>query len=129
MKKITLLCILLSLLVLQCAETAEPLVCHVYGWVKKESDSTGVDGIILRLRDIDPYNTEQSRERLITTATIDSMPGSFEVDSICYGTSKMQGTGFVTIFLDSTSNPGWPNQYWHPDIYGAVDTVILYITQ
>ncbi|MBA7664264.1 hypothetical protein ES703_72321 [subsurface metagenome] len=55
-----------------------------------------------------------------------SFPGFFEMDSVCYGTTKQQGR-IVFIVIDSTENPGWPSQGWYPDIYGDVDTIILYI--
>lgn len=116
------------LLLTGCPEEEEPLLAHVYGYMRNESDSSGVDSITLRIQDIDPEQLDHIRERQTITATADSLAGHFEMDSVCYGTSKMQGIGYVTIIVDSTSNPGWPTQYWQPDIYGAIDTVILYLS-
>lgn len=130
MKYLTL-CLLAVITILflpRCSEDEEPLLAHVYGYVRNESDSSGVNSITLRIRDIDPENVEDIRERETITRTEDSLAGYFEMDSVCYGTSNMQGIGYVTIIVDSTTNPGWPTQYWQPDVYGAVDTVILYIS-
>lgn len=129
MKKIVLLSILLAVITLNCTEEEEPLICYLYGWVKRETDSTGVNDLLLRIRDINPNDVNQWRERNTTTRTEDSIPGFFEMDSVCYGTSKMQGIGYVTIIVDNDSNPGWTTQYWQPNVYGAIDTVILYIKE
>ena len=48
------------------------------------------------------------------------------MDSVCYGTTKRQGN-LVFIGIDETENPGWPSQFYTPDIFGAVDTVYVYI--
>ena len=129
MKKTIILSFLIFMFLMNCTDEGEPLIGHVYGWVRNEVDSAGVNDIILRIRDINPYNLEQMRNRTATTMTEDSVDGFFEIDSVCYGTTKMQGIGYVTVFVDSINNPGWPNQLWQPDIWGETDTVILYITR
>jgi hypothetical protein len=86
----------------------------------------GVNNLIVRIYDINPYNVTGGRLRYDTTMTQDSVAGFFEMDSVCYGTTKRQGN-LVTIGLDDTENPNWPNQYYTPDISGDVDTVFIYI--
>ena len=118
---------LIAILALNCTTEEEPFVCHLYGWVIEEDDSTtGVDSVKLKIWDINPYNVSQMRARETTTRPENFFPGFFEMDSVCYGTTKQQGR-IVFIVIDSTENPGWPSQGWQPDIYGDVDTIILYI--
>jgi hypothetical protein len=127
MKK-ALVFVLFSLLVVavSCSEQEEPLICHLYGYMINDITQTGVNGLIVRIIDINPYDVYQVRLRYDTTATKDSVAGFFEMDSVCYGTNKRQGN-LVNIAIDNSENPGWPNQGYTPDIDGAVDTVYIYI--
>lgn len=129
MKRTTVLTLFLVLSILNCTTQGEPLISHLYGYLKNESDSTGVNNIVLKIRDINPYDVNLSRVREDTTRTEDSQDGFFEMDSVCYGTTEQQGTGYVAIFADSLLNPGWPSQYWWPSIAGDVDTIIIYIAK
>lgn len=117
-------------------EEEEPFICHhLYGYTQRIrviNDSipvydtlAGVDGLILRIYDINPYNVSIGRLRYDTTETRDSVPGCFQMDSVCYGTSSNQGT-IVTIGINETENPGWNSQYQTPFIDGEVDTVFIY---
>ena len=54
------------------------------------------------------------------------IPGFFEMDSVCYGTTNRQGN-LVSIGIHENENPGWPSQFYTPDIFGDVDTVYIYI--
>ncbi len=113
---------------LNCMKEEVPVLCHLYGWVKDEADSTtGINNFVLQIKDINPYTLQSLRIREITTRTDDSTYGFFEMDSVCYGTTNQQGTGYVTIFADSIKNPGWESRYWSPRIVGDIDTIILYI--
>ena len=128
--KIILFGFVFLMCVVGCTTNEDPLICHVYGQVISEDDSiTAIDGIILRIQDINPDNVGQVRIRsnIDTTETADSLGGFFEIDTVCYGTTSQQGTGYVVIYADSTSNPGYPSQAWAPTIRGDVDTIILYI--
>ena len=128
MKKV-LLCSLFMLIVvaMNCGgEDEEPLICHLYGYMINNDNQQGVNDLIVRIYDINPYNVTGGRLRYDTTMTQDSVAGFFEMDSVCYGTTKRQGN-LVTIGLDDTENPNWPNQYYTPDISGDVDTVFIYI--
>ncbi len=107
-------------------EEEEPLICHLYGYMINNDNQQGVNSLIVRIYDIDPYDIGSGRLRYDTTMTQDSIPGFFEMDSVCYGTTKRQGN-LVTIGLDNTENPNWPNQFYTPDIFGDVDTVFIYI--
>ena len=117
-------------------EPEEAFVCHVYGYtqrIRTINDSipiydtlAGVNGLILRIYDIDPYDVSMGRLRYDTTETRDSIPGCFEMDSVCYGTTTNQGNN-VSIGINETENPGWNTQYRTPDIFGEVDTVIIYL--
>ncbi len=129
--KIMILSLTFAVCIISCTTNDEPLISHVYGQVISENDSiTPIDGIILRIQDIDPDNILQTRMRynIDTTDTVDSLGGFFEIDTVCYGTTSQQGTGYVVIYVDSTSNPGWPDQAWAPTIRGVIDTITLYIT-
>ncbi|MGB7055474.1 MAG: hypothetical protein WBE28_09165 [bacterium] len=128
MKKV-LFCsfLLLFLVAIDCGgEEEEPLICHLYGYMINNDNQQGVNNLIVRIYDINPYNVNSGRLRYDTTMTQDSIAGFFEMDSVCYGTSKRQGN-LVTIGLDGTENPNWPNQFYTPDIFGEVDTVFIYI--
>jgi hypothetical protein len=124
MKKLMIFAFLIAILALNCTTEEEPLVCHLYGRVIH--DTTGVNDIKLKIWDINPYNVDQMRSRETTTRDENSTPGFFEMDSVCYGTTRRQGS-IVSVVVDSTDNPGWPSQIWQPDIYGDIDTIILYI--
>ncbi len=127
MKKIMIFSFLVVIVTLNCAIEGEPIICHLYGWIIEEDDSTTrVNDIKLRIWDINPYNVSQMRARETITRTENSFPGFFEMDSVCYGTTKQMGR-IVSIVIDSTENTGRPSQGWSPDIYGDVDTIILYI--
>jgi len=124
MKNLMIFAFLIAILALNCTTEEEPFICHLYGWVIH--DTTGVNNIKLKIWDINPYNVDQMRARETITRYENSFPGFFEMDSVCYGTTKQQGR-IVFIVIDSTENTGWPSQGWYPDIYGDVDTIILYI--
>ncbi len=128
MKKIVLLISVITLFALNCGEEKEELFfSHLFGYIRRQVDSTGVNDLLLRIRDIDPDDYSQARERSTTTTHNDSLNGFFEMDSVLYGTSKMQGVGYVIIIVDSLDNPGWLDTSWFPDIVGPVDTVEYYI--
>lgn len=127
MKKILLFIFAIAVISLHCAIEEEPYLCHLYGYVLSENDSIGVNNLLLRIWHINPDDVSQLVVLdTVRTHTENSLPGFFERDSVCYGTSKKQGR-YVRIVVDSTYNPGWPSQYWTPGIYGEVDTVTLYI--
>ena len=110
-----------------CSREEEAYYCHLYGYIRNMIDSTGIDGMQIDIYDIDPEQTNQTRLRSVTSTTADSISGFFELDSVCWGTSQVQGIGYVTIRVDSIKNPGYPNTNWLPDLHSAVDTVELYI--
>lgn len=123
----------LLFVVSKCTDTEEALISHVYGYtnfVRITQDTIydtlpGVDGLILRIYDIDPYNLSAGRLRYDTTETWDSIPGCFEMDSVCYGTTNNQGN-LVSIGYDEGENPGYSTLYLRPFISGAIDTINLY---
>ena len=137
MRKIVVLALFFLLFtVFNCTETEEePFISHVYGYtnfVRISQDTIhdtlpGVDNLILRIYDIDPYNIPAGRLRYDTTETWDSIPGCFEMDSVCYGTTNNQGN-LVSIGYDEGENPGYTTQYLRPYIAGAIDTIHLYFT-
>jgi len=122
-----LLCVLVF--IVACFKEEEKYYTHLYGWVRDPStpDTNGVDGIVVQIVDINPKDVSRNRIREDTTHTVDSLHGFFEMDSVCYGTSGYMGAQTVMIHIDSTKNPGYPTQWWFPDIGGGVDTVILHI--
>jgi len=115
--------------VMHCAEEEEPFFSHLSGWVRKEADSTGVNDLVLQIRDINPDHLNQFRERTTTTMIQDSLDGYFEMDSVLYGTSQKQGTGYVAIIADSLYNEDWPSHIWFPNIASDIATVTLYISK
>jgi len=127
MKKIMLIILLIVSGYLSCTDAEEPFLSHVYGWAYRMSDSTGINGLTIRIRDIDVYDLGQLRDRTVLTETVDSLDGYFELDSVCYGTTHIQGIGYVIMSIDSVENPNWPDTSWLPDIRGPVDTVIFYL--
>lgn len=129
MQKISLVVSFLIILVMSCAEEEEPFFSHLSGWVRREVDSVGVNGLFLQIRDIDPDHLDQFRVRTTTTMAQDSLDGYFEIDSVLYGTSQKQGTGYVAIIADSLYNNNWPSHIWYPNIAGDVAEVILYISK
>lgn len=129
MKQKMILLLLLSIFfvtVFNCAAEEEPLICHLYGYAVRDDNQTGINGLVLKIYDIDPYNLNAGRLRETTTRVQDSIAGFFEMDSVCYGTTRNQGN-LVTIAVDSTQNPGYLTQYHTPFINGEVDTVIISI--
>jgi hypothetical protein len=129
MRKISILVATLVVFLSVCTQHEEPLFCHLYGYVRLATDSTtGVNGITLRIWDLDPENPIQYRSppRETVTRTEDNIPGFFEMDSVVYGTDKNQGQ-FVSIAIDSLQNPGWTSQVHWPLINGEVDTIVIYI--
>lgn len=118
---------IIALASLSCTEGEEAFLSHVYGWAYSASDSTGINDLTIRIRDIDVNDLGQLRDRTVITATFNSQDGYFELDSVCYGTTKIQGIGYVIFFIDSTDNPSWSDTSWFPDIRGPVDTVIFYL--
>ncbi|KPJ72855.1 hypothetical protein AMJ52_04975 [candidate division TA06 bacterium DG_78] len=131
MKQLFLITVFTALLVVQCAtEEEEIYFTHLYGYAREETDSTtGISGLILKIRDLNPNDLDYWRTREVTTQTQDALVGFFEIDSVVYGTSQQQGTGYVAIFLDSLQNPQWPSQLWYPTIFGPADTIILYVLE
>lgn len=131
MKQIYLITVFTSLLALfmQCAtEEEEIYFTHLYGYMREETDSTtGINGLILKIRDLNPEDLDYWRTREVTTQTQDTLAGFFEIDSVVHGTSQQQGTGYVAIFLDSLLNPQWPSQLWYPTLFGPADTIIPYV--
>ncbi|UCD19391.1 MAG: hypothetical protein JSU64_08265 [candidate division WOR-3 bacterium] len=135
MKKVLILFMpLVFLATFHCGgEAEEPFISHVYGYTQRirvVSDTindtlSGVNGMVLRIYDIDPYNLSTFRLRYDTTVNRDTIPGCFEMDSVCYGTTRNQGN-IVLIGIDSTENPGWTTQYHYPFISGEVDTITVY---
>ncbi|UCF69874.1 MAG: hypothetical protein JSW49_06645 [candidate division WOR-3 bacterium] len=136
MKKILILFMpLVFLATFHCGGEEEPFFSHVYGntqRIRVINDSipiydtlSGVNGMVLRIYDIDPYNLSTFRLRYDTTENRDTIPGCFEMDSVCYGTTRNQGN-IVSIAIDSTENPGWTTQYHSPFISGDVDTITVY---
>ncbi len=128
MKKVFMLCVLVAISTVHCTEEEEPLYSHVYGWVRTVTDSTGVNGLILKVIDLDPDNLPALRQRQVTTTTHNLLAGFFELDSVVYGTDQRQGTAYVTFIADSLDNPNWAHTIWNPNVSGDVDTVILYIS-
>ena len=127
MKKILIILLFISAYVaIDCTEEEKPLICHLYGYMINNSTQQGENNLIVRIYDINPYDVSRGRLRYDTTSTKDANPGYFEMDSVCYGTSKRQGN-LVTIGLNDAENPDWPNQLYTPDIYGDTDTVYIYI--
>lgn len=128
MKKVIMLCVVVAMCTVHCTEEEEPLYSHVYGWIKTVTDSSGVNGLILKVIDLDPDNIPALRQRQVTTTTHDLLAGFFEIDSVVYGTDQRQGTMYVTFIADSLDNPNWPHTVWNPNVSSDVDSVILYIS-
>ncbi|MBE0432614.1 hypothetical protein IBX73_04005 [candidate division WOR-3 bacterium] len=129
MRQRAILLLLLSMFfitVFNCATEEEPLICHLYGYVVRNDNQTGINNLVLKIYDINPYDLNIGRLRETTTRVQDSIDGFFEMDSVYYGTTKRQGN-LVTIGIDSTQNPGYPSQYYTPFIDGEIDTVIISI--
>lgn len=127
MKKIIIILFFFVFVWINCTDGEEPLLSHMYGWVYKTSDSTGINDLTIKIRDIDPYDIKLLRDRSVITQSKDTLPGYFEIDSVCYGTTKIQGTTCVTMSIDSVDNQTWPDTIWFPDLRGPVDTVIIYL--
>jgi hypothetical protein len=118
---------LLAFVAVDCTTEEEPLICYLYGYMINNNTQQGVNDLIVRIYDIDPYNTSNGRLRYDTTMTQDSIDGFFEMDSVCYGTSGRQGN-VVMIAIDDSENPNWPDAFFMPDIFGDTDTVYIYIS-
>ncbi len=130
MKPTGLVALFIGCLALNCAgEDEELFFSHLSGWVRNEADSMGVNDLFLQIMDIDPDNLSQLRERTTTTMTEDSFDGYFEMDSVLYGTSELQGSGYVRIVADTAHNDDWPYHIWFPNISGEVAAVTLYISK
>jgi len=129
MKKYFALAFLAALVIMHCAgEDDIPLFSDVSGWLRQSDTLTaGINNIILTIGDIDPVDISHMRVRKVTTQPNDTLGGYWEMDSVCYGTTQQQGTGYVRITLDTLDNPSYPYRVWLPNIFGPVDTVILYI--
>ena len=127
MKMTMLLLFFIALVFMGCTDAEEPFISHVYGWANRTSDSTGINGLTIRIRDINVYDLGQLRDRTIVTETKDSLDGYFELDSVCFGTTSVQGVGYVVFFIDSVDNPNWSDTSWFPDIRGPVDTIIFHL--
>lgn len=128
MKKIVFL-LPIILFCVACPEKETPYFSHVYGRLRLQNGSTYFDNVILQVSDLNPDDPDRFRIREVTTATIDSLPGSFELDSVCYGTSAFMNSEIVSVYSDSIDNPAFPSQLWYPAINGrnGVDTILLYI--
>ncbi len=128
MKRLLAIIILFLVFLFNCTwKQGEPYFCHLYGYMKDVEDSIGVNNIFLYIKDLDPNNADKRRIRETKTAmSSDSMPGFFEMDSVCYGTTTREGN-FVEIYVDSIKNPGWATQLWVPIIHSEVETLILYL--
>ena len=130
MKLIGLVALCIGFLALSCAgEDEELFFSQLSGWVRNEADSLGVNDLFLQIRDIDPDNLSQLRERTTTTMTEGSLDGYFEMDSVLYGTSEFQGSGYVSIIADTAHNDDWPYHIWFPNISDEVAAVTLYISK
>jgi hypothetical protein len=130
MKKIILLSIIaVSIIVVGCTEEEEiPLICHLYGYIRDDDTQQGIDNMVIQIIElVNPYDINSNRIRYDTTMMHDSIPGFFEMDSVCYGTNKRQGTGMVSIGIDSTLNPAYLSRIYPIDITGSVDTVYVYV--
>jgi len=130
MKKIILFSIIvISIIVVGCTEEEEiPLICHLYGYIRDNETQQGVDGMVIQIIElINPYDLNSNRIRYDTTMMHDSIPGFFEMDSVCYGTNKRQGTSMVSIGIDSTLNLGYLSRIYPIDVSGSVDTVYVYV--
>ena len=127
MKKTILMLFIFAFVFLGCTDAEEPFLSHVSGWAYRTSDSTGINGLTIRIRDIDVYDLSQLRDRTVVTEMSDSLDGYFELDSVCFGTTSIQGAGYVIFFIDSTDNPSWSDTSWFPDIRGPADTIIFYL--
>lgn len=127
MKKIIFFTVI-AIVVFNCTKKEELYFTHLYCWVKQ--DTIGINGLKLLVRDINPERTDYFRFRPVTTSfSPDSLPGFFEMDSVCYGTSNYQGSQIVAVLLDSVDNPGWPRQFWYLTLSGGVDTVELQLKE
>ncbi len=130
MKTIGLVALFTAFSALDCTEQEQELFfSQLSGWVRNEADSAGVNDLFLQIRDIDPDNPSQLRERTTTTMTQGSLDGYFEMDSVLYGTSEFQGSGYVSIIADTAHNDDWPYHIWFPNIAGEVAAVTLYISK
>jgi hypothetical protein len=113
---------------ISCTKEPELLFTDLYGWVRDTTaaDTTGINGLVLVIYDCDPDAPNISRARWDTTRTQDSLPGFFEMQDVCYGTTNDQGSNVVVV-LDSHYNHGRIPQYWYPRTDGPVDTAVLYL--
>jgi hypothetical protein len=128
MKKALLFSLLLLFVVAtNCGgEEEEPYICHLYGYIRNSNTQQGVDSLMFGLLEtINPYNINTSRLRYFMTVMQDSMHGYFEIDSVCYGTSKRQGSDLVLVVISDTLSPGWISNNYFIDIDGPVDTVYV----
>jgi len=117
------------LLFTACPETETPFYTHLYGRLKLQNGTTYFNNVTLQISDLSPDNFNQPRIREVITATIDSLPGSFELDSVCYGTSGYMNNEIVSVYCDSMTNPAFPSQLWYPEIraHNGVDSILLNI--
>jgi len=127
MKKILVfLLFLLAFLAIDCTDEEVPFICHLYGYMINGNTQQGINDMIVRIYDINPYDVRRGRLRYDTTITNDSIDGFFEMDSVCYGTSGHQGN-LVMIAIDDSENPNWSDTFYTPDIFGDTDTVYIHI--
>jgi hypothetical protein len=131
MKKYLALVSFAVLVIANCSgEDAVPLFSDVSGWLRQSDSLTaGINGVILTVGDIDPDDIARMRIRKVTTQEHDTLGGYWEMDSVCYGTTLQQGTGYVRITLDTLDNPTRPYRVWLPNVFGPADTVILYMEE
>lgn len=137
MRYFLILSLICCTLIIHCIDDpGDPLYTNLHGWIFHVdtidtapviTDTVGINGLHLRIYDIDPTNLDSSRLRERTTAEHDSIGGYFEIDSVLYATTQRQGVGYVNIVVDSTQNPGWPSQLWQPSLRDGEDFCTLYI--
>jgi hypothetical protein len=126
MKTYILLGFISLLVMMHCADDDVPLFSDVSGWLRQDDSTTaGINNIILTVGDIDPDDITSMRTRKVTTQPKDTLGGYWEMDSVCYGTTQQQGTGYVRIILDTLDNPVYNYRVWLPNIFGPADTIIL----
>ncbi len=130
MSKYIILGFLSALVIIHCAEDDIPLFSDVSGYLRRnDSLTSGINNVILTVGDIDPDDITGMRTRKVTTGPHDTLDGYWEMDSVCYGTTRQQGTGYVRITLDTLDNPAYPYRVWLPNIFGPADTVVLTMLQ
>jgi hypothetical protein len=112
----------LALMFVNCGGDDEPYFCHLYGYIRDASTNAGVDSLTFGLMEV-----ITGRLRYYTTMAHDTTHGYFEVDSVLYGTSSVQGSSMVAVVIDDSLSPGWLSRTYYIDVDGPVDTVYVSI--